>query len=65
MNVLDKLLEKQRQHAERLTPIERLILACNDPRLKMLAAAQWHELNTGKVFDNAEDLSELHSRQIS
>jgi hypothetical protein len=40
MNKLDLLKEKKLKHAERLTVLEKIILACPDPRLMLEAAAE-------------------------
>jgi hypothetical protein len=40
MNKLDLLMEKKRKHGERLTVIEKIILAYPDPRLQLEAAAE-------------------------
>lgn len=64
MNALDKLKEKARQQGETLTVLERLILACPDPRLQLEGAAELYELVSGSRYSNRKDISELQSRQV-
>jgi hypothetical protein len=69
MNVLDRLLEKQRQRADDLTRLERLILASSVPQNERLQlAADLHNLTAraegNPVIDCVEDLSALVRYQI-
>lgn len=65
MNVLDKLITKQEKHAEQLTILEQLVLACNDPQKKLQAAAELHELQAGgQIYSDRQDMTELKNRSV-
>jgi len=69
MNALDKLIEKKEKHAEQLTALEKLVLACGDQNLKLEAASELHDLHeraAGKQrpFSNPRDMSEIASHHV-
>ena len=64
MNVMDRLLEKQRLHREQLTEIEKLILNCSNKTQQLFAAAELHELKNGRTYGDAKDLTELTRKSV-
>ena len=69
MNALDKLAEKKEKHAEQLTALEKLVLACGDQNLRLEAAAELYDLieraaGKQRPFSNMKDMSEIVSHHV-
>jgi hypothetical protein len=63
MNALDRLATDVKERSS-ATPIEKIILAHPDATVRLLAAAQWMQIQTRAKYVNLEDMSEIRIKDV-
>jgi hypothetical protein len=68
MNAIDRLITDEKERGEvagdKATPIEKLILSCGNPTLRLQAAAQWMVIHGRATYQNFDDMTELNTTAV-